>query len=154
MMVTFSFSEAIKSPSHTLFLLTPLRILTSCVFNTHCTTWLAIFITRWLLYTDDDYHLDYLLLSCYLELQISLLFRNTPDFSKSNYWCFVFFLFKIFSCFFSELLSFDSDSLARSNYILEMKNVLYQQLTLITAMETLKKDSDDMDALTLLVIGT
>ena len=35
-----------------------------------------------------------------------------------------------------------------------MKNVLYQQLTLITAMETLKKDSDDMDALTLLVIGT
>ena len=34
-----------------------------------------------------------------------------------------------------------------------MKNVTYQQLTLITSMETLKKDSDDADALTLLVIG-
>lgn len=48
----------------------------------------------------------------------------------------------------------DSNSQARSNYIQEMKNVVYQQLTLITSMETLKKDSDDMDALTLLVIGT
>ena len=35
-----------------------------------------------------------------------------------------------------------------------MKNVAYQQLTLITSMEILKKDSDDLDALTLLVIGT
>ena len=35
-----------------------------------------------------------------------------------------------------------------------MKNVAYQQLTLITAMDTLKKDSDDLDALTMLVVGT
>ena len=63
------------------------------------------------------------------------------------------FLSNIF-LFLLELLSMDSNSQARSNYIQEMKNVAYQQLTLITSMETLKKDSDDMDALTLLVIGT
>ena len=63
------------------------------------------------------------------------------------------FLTNVF-LFLLELLSMDSNSQAISNYIQEMKNVAYQQLTLITSMETLKKDSDDMDALTLLVIGT
>ena len=52
-----------------------------------------------------------------------------------------------------ELLSLEGDSQGRINFIKEMKNVTYQQLTLITSMETLKKDSDDADALTLLVIG-
>ena len=55
--------------------------------------------------------------------------------------------------FISELLSLEGDSQGRINFIKEMKNVTYQQLTLITSMETLKKDSDDADALTLLVIG-
>ena len=54
----------------------------------------------------------------------------------------------------TELLSFDSDNQGRINFIKEMKNVAYQQLTLITAMDTLKKDSDDLDALTMLVVGT
>ena len=54
----------------------------------------------------------------------------------------------------TELLSFDSDSIGRTNFIMEMKNVNYQQLTLITAMDTLRKDSDDLDALTMLVVGT
>ena len=53
----------------------------------------------------------------------------------------------------TELLSLESDSEGRLNFIKEMKNVAYQQLTLITSMETLKKDSDDLDALTLLVVG-
>ena len=62
--------------------------------------------------------------------------------------------FPLFPLFSSELLSFDSDSQGRVAYIREMKHVAYQQLTLITSMETLKKDSDDVDALTLLVVGT
>jgi Bardet-Biedl syndrome 1 protein len=55
----------------------------------------------------------------------------------------------------TELLSSEQDSTARrSSFINEMKNVEYQQLTLITCMETLKKDSEEPDALTLLVVGT
>ena len=54
----------------------------------------------------------------------------------------------------TELLSFESNHIARANFISEMKGVQYFQQTLITCMEPLKKDSDEVDALTLIVVGT
>jgi Ciliary BBSome complex subunit 1 len=88
---------------------------------------------------------------------LSLTLSSSRLFTKPfhSLWYFFLIYFSPHSfLFLLELLSMDSNSQARSNYIQEMKNVAYQQLTLITSMETLKKDSDDMDALTLLVIGT
>ena len=54
----------------------------------------------------------------------------------------------------TELLSFESNHTARANFINEMKGVQYFQQTLITCMEPLKKDSEEVDALTLIVVGT
>lgn len=87
---------------------------------------------------------------------ISLFFLQTfnETFSLLTLLSYSYILLSNIFLILQELLSMDSNSQARSNYIQEMKNVAYQQLTLITSMETLKKDSDDMDALTLLVIGT
>lgn len=42
----------------------------------------------------------------------------------------------------------------RQEYVQEMKNLPYFQQTLITCMDTLKKDAEDADAISLLVIGT
>ena len=54
----------------------------------------------------------------------------------------------------TELLSFESNAAARAAYVSEMKQVQYVQQTLITCMEPLKKDSEEIDALTLIVVGT
>jgi hypothetical protein len=52
-----------------------------------------------------------------------------------------------------DLIALESET-ARSAYVNEMKDILYTQSTLITCMATLKKDSEDFDGLTLLVVGT
>lgn len=52
-----------------------------------------------------------------------------------------------------DLIALDSDE-ARADYVHDMKDVLFTQSTLITCMETLRKDSDDADSITLLVVGT
>lgn len=52
-----------------------------------------------------------------------------------------------------DLLSFDTD-LAKQNFVYEMKDIPYAQHTLITCMETLKKTSEDIDAISLLIVGT
>lgn len=52
-----------------------------------------------------------------------------------------------------DLISIESET-ARTAYMNEMKDILYTQSTLITCMDTLKKDSDDVDGITLLVVGT
>lgn len=52
-----------------------------------------------------------------------------------------------------DLISLESEA-ARVAYVNEMKDILYTQNTLITCMDTLQKDSEDYDAITLLVVGT
>ena len=52
-----------------------------------------------------------------------------------------------------DLITLESEA-ARNAYVNEMKDILYTQSTLITCMDTLKKDSEDNDAITLLVVGT
>mmetsp|Transcript_15923 Transcript_15923/g.35247 ORF Transcript_15923/g.35247 Transcript_15923/m.35247 type:complete len:481 (+) Transcript_15923:78-1520(+) len=52
-----------------------------------------------------------------------------------------------------DLLSLEGDS-ARAVFVHEMREIMYAQSTLITCMEVLKKDSEDDDAITLLVVGT
>eukprot|EP01038_Epipyxis_sp_PR26KG_P009508 gene9508-12808_t len=52
-----------------------------------------------------------------------------------------------------ELLSIDGE-VPRATFISEMKTVNFLQLTLITVMEIMKKDSEDYDAVSLLVVGT
>jgi hypothetical protein len=52
-----------------------------------------------------------------------------------------------------DLITLESEA-ARIAYVAEMKDIMYTQSTLVTCMETLKKDSDDIDAITLLVVGT
>lgn len=42
----------------------------------------------------------------------------------------------------------------RAEYVEEMKSVQYAQQTLITCLETLRRDSDDHDGVTLCVVGT
>jgi Bardet-Biedl syndrome 1 protein len=53
----------------------------------------------------------------------------------------------------SELLSLDSEE-SRMAFVEEMKDVNFVQHTVITCMEILKKDSEDSDALSLLIVGT
>lgn len=45
----------------------------------------------------------------------------------------------------------DSD---RLSFVNEAKDIPYSQYTLITCMDVLKKDSEDHDAITLLIVGT
>jgi len=53
-----------------------------------------------------------------------------------------------------DLLTLDSDA-SRQQFIEEMREApTFLQLTLITCMDIMKKDSDDPDAVTLLVVGT
>lgn len=52
-----------------------------------------------------------------------------------------------------DLITLESEA-ARNAYVNEMKDILYTQSTLITCMDTLKKDSEDYDGITLLVVGT
>jgi Bardet-Biedl syndrome 1 protein len=52
-----------------------------------------------------------------------------------------------------DLIALESEA-ARTAYVNDMKDILYTQSTLITCMDTLKKDSEDYDSLTLLVVGT
>lgn len=52
-----------------------------------------------------------------------------------------------------DLITLESET-ARNAYVSEMKDILYTQSTLVTCMDTLKKDSEDYDAITLLVVGT
>ena len=52
-----------------------------------------------------------------------------------------------------DLLALESEA-ARTAYVNEMKDIIYTQSTLITCMDTLQKDSEDYDAITLLVVGT
>lgn len=47
-----------------------------------------------------------------------------------------------------------NDPSRRAEYVQEMKGVQYAQQTLITCLETLKRDSDDHDGVTLCVVGT
>jgi Bardet-Biedl syndrome 1 protein len=53
----------------------------------------------------------------------------------------------------SELLSIENEA-ERLVFALEMKSVQYQQQTTITTMEVLKKESDDVDSISMLVVGT
>lgn len=53
----------------------------------------------------------------------------------------------------SELLSLESE-MARSEFIDEVKDVTFVQQTVITCMDTVKKDSEEADALSMLVVGT
>lgn len=46
------------------------------------------------------------------------------------------------------------DPARRAEYVEELKGVQYAQQTLITCVETLKRDSDDHDGVTLCVVGT
>mmetsp|Transcript_13797 Transcript_13797/g.22981 ORF Transcript_13797/g.22981 Transcript_13797/m.22981 type:complete len:603 (+) Transcript_13797:119-1927(+) len=52
-----------------------------------------------------------------------------------------------------DLITLDSDA-ARAAYLADMKDIMYAQSTLITCMEVLKKDTEDGDGITLLVVGT
>ena len=52
-----------------------------------------------------------------------------------------------------DLITLESEA-ARAAYVNEMKDILYTQSTLITCMDTLNKDSEDFDSITLLVVGT
>ena len=52
-----------------------------------------------------------------------------------------------------DLITLESEA-ARTAYLNEMKDILYTQSTLITCMETLNKDSEEADSITLLVVGT
>jgi Bardet-Biedl syndrome 1 protein len=53
----------------------------------------------------------------------------------------------------SELLSLDTEA-TRTAFIDEMKDAGFVQNTVITCMDILKKDSEDNDALSLLIVGT
>ena len=46
------------------------------------------------------------------------------------------------------------DSTVRAEYVSDMCGVPYSQQTIITCLETLKRDSDDVDGVTLCVVGT
>jgi len=52
-----------------------------------------------------------------------------------------------------DLITLEGEA-ARTAYVSEMKDILYTQSTLITCMDTLNKDSEDFDSITLLVVGT
>ena len=52
-----------------------------------------------------------------------------------------------------DLITLESDT-ARSAYVNEMKEILYTQSTLVTCMDTLRKDSEEGDCITYLVVGT
>jgi len=52
-----------------------------------------------------------------------------------------------------DLILIDSES-KRAEYVNEMKSLQLQQQTLITCMEVLKKDSEEPDSVSLLVVGT
>lgn len=52
------------------------------------------------------------------------------------------------------LLLQESPLAAQLEYVNDVKNVQYSQQTLITCMDTLKKDSEEEDAISLLVVGT
>lgn len=52
-----------------------------------------------------------------------------------------------------DLISFDSDD-AKMGFVQDMKDVNYQQQTLITCMDILKHESDEPDAIGHLVVGT
>ena len=46
------------------------------------------------------------------------------------------------------------DAAARAQYVSEVMNLQFSQQTLITCLETLKRDSDDFDGVMLCVVGT
>ena len=53
----------------------------------------------------------------------------------------------------AELLSLDLDE-QRIQFVEDMKNLPFVQHTLITCMETIKKDQEDIDAINALIVGT